>query len=152
MRNALRVVCRCTGWSFEINRVSVTRSNSVAIKGSCLCGGVTFEIDRAVGPMEICHCNRCRKVSGTASLVAVSVRKEDYHFIRGAELITTYQAPILNEPPPYVSMFCSRCGSQVPPPEPSESLFEICPGLFDQDLGIQPDKHTRIHARYSSLS
>jgi hypothetical protein len=31
------------------------------IRGSCLCGGVTFEIERAVGPFELCHCSRCRK-------------------------------------------------------------------------------------------
>jgi hypothetical protein len=37
------------------------------IKGSCLCGGVRFELDRAAGPFEICHCNRCRKVSGSVS-------------------------------------------------------------------------------------
>lgn len=113
----------------------------MAIKGSCLCGGVKFEIDRAEGPMEICHCNRCRKVSGSASLVAVSVRQEDYRFLSGEELIRTYEAPVLNAPPPYVSMFCSRCGSQVPPSRPTENPFEICAGLFDGDLGARPDKH-----------
>lgn len=113
----------------------------MTIGGSCLCGGVRFEIDRVEGPMEICHCNRCRKVSGSANLVAVSVRQQDYRFVCGEELVTTYHAPILNEPPSYVSMFCSRCGSQVPPPTPAENPFEICAGLFDEDLGMQPDKH-----------
>ena len=36
------------------------------IMGRCLCGGVRFEIVQAVGPFELCHCNRCRKVSGSA--------------------------------------------------------------------------------------
>jgi len=39
----------------------------MAIRGSCLCGGVRFEIDRAVGPVEFCHCTRCRKVSGSSA-------------------------------------------------------------------------------------
>ena len=38
----------------------------MTITGSCLCGGVRFEVDRVVGPFELCHCNRCRKVSGSA--------------------------------------------------------------------------------------
>lgn len=116
----------------------------MTISGSCLCGGVQFEIDKAVGPVEICHCNRCRKVSGSASLVAVGVRKKDYRFLAGEELITIYEAPILNDPPPYSSMFCSRCGSQVPPSSPDDDWFEICAGLFDGDIGVRPDKHIFI--------
>lgn len=113
----------------------------MAISGSCLCGGVRFEIDKAVGPFEICHCNRCRKTSGAAGMPAVGVRTEDYRFLAGAELIKTYSAPILYQPPAYHSQFCSRCGSPVPPPEPEGEWFEIAAGLFDGDLGIKPDKH-----------
>ena len=40
-----------------------TEVTTMAIRGSCLCGGVRFEIDRACGPAEFCHCNRCRKLS-----------------------------------------------------------------------------------------
>ena len=36
------------------------------IKGSCLCGGVKFEIRGSKGPFELCHCNRCRKATGSA--------------------------------------------------------------------------------------
>jgi hypothetical protein len=41
--------------------------------GSCLCGGVRFEIERFVGPFELCHCTRCRKVSGSAYLTWLGV-------------------------------------------------------------------------------
>ena len=37
------------------------------IRGSCLCGGVKFEITRATGPFELCHCSRCRKANGPPS-------------------------------------------------------------------------------------
>jgi hypothetical protein len=113
----------------------------MAIRGSCLCGGVTFEIDRASGPVEYCHCNRCRKVSGSASLLTVRVQKQDYRFLTGHELVKIYSAPILYAPPAYRSFFCSNCGSQVPPPSPEEEAFEIAAGLFDDDFGIRPDKH-----------
>jgi hypothetical protein len=29
------------------------------IAGSCLGGAVRFEVDRVVGPFELCHCSRC---------------------------------------------------------------------------------------------
>jgi hypothetical protein len=33
-------------------------------KGSCLCGGVAFEIAGALRPVVACHCTQCRKQSG----------------------------------------------------------------------------------------
>ncbi len=32
--------------------------------GSCLCGGVTFEITGPLRPVVGCHCSQCRKQSG----------------------------------------------------------------------------------------
>jgi hypothetical protein len=40
------------------------------LKGSCLCGGVRYEVE---GPFEImayCHCVQCRKASGSVSVVS----------------------------------------------------------------------------------
>ncbi len=71
------------------------------IKGSCLCGGVRFEIERAVGPFELCHCRRCRKATGSAFFSGMYVPTEDFRLVEGKELITTYEAPILREPPAY---------------------------------------------------
>lgn len=113
----------------------------MAIRGSCLCGGVTFEIDRACGPAEYCHCNRCRKVSGSSSLLTIRVLTQDFRFLTGQELVKSYACPILHSPPAYRSYFCSTCGSQVPPPAPEGESFEIAAGLFDDDFGIRPDKH-----------
>ncbi len=113
----------------------------MAIRGSCLCGGVRFEIERAVGPVELCHCARCRKVSGSSALMMVAVRTADYRLLSGAELIRSFDAPILYAPPAYRSTFCSRCGSQVPPARPDGEQLEIAAGAFDDDPGVRPDRH-----------
>jgi len=113
----------------------------MAIRGSCLCGGVTFEIDHAVGPAEFCHCNRCRKVSGSTTLLMIRVRTSDYRFLTGRELVRTYAAPILYSPPAYQSTFCSCCGSPVPAPTPEGDSLEIPAGALDDDPEIRPDKH-----------
>jgi len=111
------------------------------IPGSCLCGGVRFEIARAVGPFELCHCTRCRKASGTAFVAGLGVRTADYRLLAGAELIRTYEAPIRKEPPPYRVAFCARCGSPVPAPPAGADWFEIPAGLLDGDPGVRPDRH-----------
>jgi hypothetical protein len=112
-----------------------------AISGSCLCGAVTFEIARAVGPFELCHCSRCRKASGSAFVAGLGVRTEDFRMLMGAELISRYEAPVREAPPPYRTAFCSRCGSPVPDPPPGAKWFEIAAGTLDGDPGVRPDRH-----------
>ena len=45
------------------------------IRGSCLCGGVKFEVRGSKGPFELCHCNRCRKATGSAFAAALRAAK-----------------------------------------------------------------------------
>src|SRR5215813_12303089 len=100
------------------------------IAGSCLCGGVRFEIAAAVGPFELCHCRRCRKASGSAFAAMLGVRTRDFRLVGGRDSIGVYEAPLLDAPPPYRKAFCRRCGSPVPEPEPAGEWFEIPAGLL----------------------
>lgn len=111
------------------------------IEGGCLCGGVRYRIARAVGPFELCHCSRCRRVSGTAFFAGLGVRAEDFELLQGRELIRSYQAPILERPPAYRTSFCSRCGSPVPDPPPGAEWFEIPAGTLEGDPELRPDQH-----------
>ena len=117
------------------------------IRGSCLCGGVRFEIARAIGPFELCHCRRCRKASGSAFLADLGVRAEDFRLLSGGELISTYDAPILRSPPAYRTSFCSRCGSPVPNPDPQAEWFRVVAGVLDDDPILRPDKHIFIELK-----
>lgn len=71
------------------------------IRGSCLCGSVVFQLAKVVGPFELCHCNRCRKVSGSNAMAALGVLSKDYKLLSGSAFISTYQAPLLYGPPAY---------------------------------------------------
>jgi len=117
------------------------------IRGTCLCGSVRFELDQAVGPFELCHCSRCRKVSGSAFMAAIGVRRSDFRWVCGRELIRSYDAPLLESPPAYRVCFCSVCGSCVPDPEDSSERFEIAAGLLEDDPQLQPDKHIFVELK-----
>jgi len=117
------------------------------IHGSCLCGGIRFEFTKPAGPFELCHCTRCRKVTGSAFFSGLHVLIEDFRLVEGHELITTYEAPILREPPAYRVSFCSRCGSPVPNPAASSGLVEIPAGLLDDDPTMKPDKHIFVELK-----
>jgi hypothetical protein len=117
------------------------------IRGSCLCGGVRFEIERAVGPFELCHCPSCRKASGSAFVAGVGVRSEDFRLLAGAELIRRFEAPLRESPPRYRTSFCSRCGSPVPDPRPGSEWFEVPAGLLDDDPRVRPDRHIYVECK-----
>lgn len=110
-------------------------------RASCLCGAVRFEFETVVGPFEICHCNRCRKLSGAQGMPALSISAEGYRIVKGEEMIQTYEAPILYQAPAYHSYFCRQCGSPLPPPKVDSDWLEIPAGLLDDDPGYKPDKH-----------
>jgi hypothetical protein len=117
------------------------------LQGSCLCGGVRFEIAKAVGPFELCHCSRCRKSSGSAFAAFLGALAADYRLLAGADLIESWDAPILRAPPAYRSSFCRRCGSPVPNPAPDTDWFEFPAGLLDGDPQLAPDKHIFVELR-----
>jgi hypothetical protein len=114
------------------------------VRGSCLCGGIRFEIESVVGPFEICHCSRCRKTSGSAFMAAVGVRAAGFRYAAGRELVRRFELPIRDEPPPYSRTFCSRCGCVVPDPDPATDVFEIAAGLLDDDPQLRPERHIMV--------
>ena len=70
------------------------------LQGSCLCRQVQFEVSEVVGPFELCHCSRCRKVSGSAFIAGIYAKRAGLRFLKGTDLIKTFDAPILEKPPP----------------------------------------------------
>jgi hypothetical protein len=79
-----------------------------AIRGSCLCGGIQFEITGPLTSPLNCHCSQCRKQHGAAFRSRVRVRVEDFHWLQGERLLKCYESPR-----GYQRCFCSDCGSPI---------------------------------------
>lgn len=117
------------------------------IRGACLCGAVRFEIERAAGPFELCHCDRCRKTSGSAYMAGIGVRVADFRFVQGREHIEVFTLPVRDSPPAYCRPFCRFCGSVTPMPSPSGAWTEVPAGLLEDDPGMRPDRHIFVEHR-----
>lgn len=113
------------------------------IRGSCLCGGIKFELAHAAGPFELCHCSKCRKVSGSAYRADLLVDAKDFRLVEGKELIKTFEAPVIEAPPAYRQCFCGRCGCPVPIAAYAGAWL-VPAGLLDDDPNIRPDKHIYV--------
>ena len=78
------------------------------LHGSCLCGGVKFEISGPLSHLLNCHCSKCRKQHGAAFRSRARVRVEDFRWLQGEELVSYYESS-----PGFHRGFCSRCGSPI---------------------------------------
>jgi hypothetical protein len=110
--------------------------------GSCLCGGVAYEIDGEIGPIVYCHCSMCRRWSGSPFRARASVPKNAFRFLRGEELITEYRSSSNT-----IRRFCRVCGSPLVnswTPEPDHY------GLAMGTLATDPGHRGRCHIHVGS--
>ena len=112
----------------------------MVVAGSCLCGGVAFEIELPFRRANICHCSRCRKHSGGAGLVQGRVAREQFRLLRGEELIRSFR-PEGGK----VKAFCTVCGSSLFGGDwPDGAEVSIRFGSLDVDPGIRPQYHSFV--------
>jgi len=113
------------------------------LTGGCLCGGVRFEIDGALGPVIHCHCSQCRRATGTAFATNASVRASAFRLRAGAELVREYESS-----PGKLRAFCGRCGSPLyARMEAWPALRRIRLGALDGDPGRRPEAHVHVASK-----
>jgi hypothetical protein len=122
----------------------------MALRGGCLCGGVKFEITGPLVGVANCHCSRCRKAHSAAFRSRARVRRADFKWLQGEELVKYHESS-----PDYHRGFCGNCGSPVlnwngPDSEYGRSnpasltTFGIALGSLDDDPGVRPEFHAFV--------
>ncbi len=107
------------------------------IHGSCLCRAVRFEVAGTLGMAAMCHCESCRKASGTAFATNAPARCADVSFVAGEDLLASYESS-----PGKHRVFCSRCGSPVFSRRDDEpDTLRLRLGTLDDDPGVRPSVH-----------
>ena len=110
------------------------------VEGSCLCGGVAFEIELPFRRANMCHCSRCRKHSGGAGLVQGRVARERFRLLRGDELVRSFR-PGGGK----VKAFCAVCGSSLFGGDwPDGAEVSVRFGALDGDPQIAPEYHSFV--------
>ena len=103
-----------------------------------------FEIEGELTPIQLCHAERCRKASGAAFSAEMLAPREGLRFECGEDEISVYEAPLLEEPPPYRRAFCRVCGSPLPIALEGSPFVFLNPGVLDEDPGTRPFRHAFV--------
>src|SRR3954454_9987819 len=110
------------------------------VHGSCLCGGVSYELTAPSLRANFCHCTRCRKHTGSAASAQGRVPIEGFKLLTGAELIKVYRPA-----GGMAKAFCAECGSSLfggSWPDGPEVSIRL--GTLDDDPGIEPQFHNFV--------
>lgn len=106
-------------------------------KGSCMCSEIQFEYSGAPFSFNLCHCTMCRKFSGGPFGSFLGLKKADFRYTAGEDLITVFKSSDWAS-----RCFCSKCGSSlVYLSHKNPDNYFVAAGIFDDELGIAPKKH-----------
>ena len=98
------------------------------MKGSCLCGSVTFVVTAEVASLYQCHCSLCQKQSGSTSNTSTIVQEKHFQWVSGEGNVTHWK-----KHSGFTAHFCKTCGCPVPNPLRGMPYFWIPMGLIDDD-------------------
>ena len=114
------------------------------VKGSCLCGGVTFEITPPALFYQYCHCSRCRKATGSAHGASIFLRETQLQWTSGEELVKRRELP---EAKYYCTGWCNECGSALPWKTRNGKYYLVPAGALDEDPGVEPTRNVHWGSR-----
>lgn len=109
--------------------------SKISLSGTCLCGAVRYEITGSEGRFWHCHCQRCRKATGTGHASNVLLKPDKVKWT-GEELLKRFKVPDARV---FATVFCTNCGSLMPRVAPDMSIAVIPAGTLDNDPGLRPE-------------
>jgi hypothetical protein len=105
--------------------------------GSCLCGKVEFGIEGEFEHFFLCHCEHCRKDTGSAHAANLFSSTAKLNWVKGEEYIKTFDYKSSG----HIKSFCTECGSALPNLQMDGKLVVVPAGSLDVDVPIKPNGH-----------
>jgi len=107
------------------------------LKGSCLCGGIRFEITGKHSKIIICHCSRCRKTSGAGSAAQLVVKYGALLWLSGEDLVVIGPK----------HAFCRVCGAHAPDANPRKTVYIVPAGILDDNPSLVVGEHMFVGSK-----
>src|SRR5215469_10893226 len=114
------------------------------LRGTCLCGAVTFQVSEPFLSFVHCHCSRCRKATGSAHASNLRVAPDQFSWISGEENTVRFDLP---EAQSFATTFCSRCGSPLPHLTRNGRSVIVPAGSLDTEPTSRPTCHAYWDSR-----
>jgi len=104
--------------------------------GSCLCGGVQYEITGKMSDVIHCHCQTCRKTHATAFSSVAIVPLGGLHIKAGQDLLKHFESS-----PGKKRYFCEHCGSHIYAKREDQNHYTFRLGTLDGEPKLKQGQH-----------
>jgi hypothetical protein len=111
--------------------------------GSCLFGEIRFEIEGEFEHFYLCHCEYCRKDTGSAHAANLFSSTATLRWLSGANKVTQFNLPATR----HSKCFCSTCGSALPISQTNGDLLVVPAGSLNSEVRMRPDAHIFVSSR-----
>ncbi|MFN8110208.1 MAG: GFA family protein [Thermoleophilia bacterium] len=112
------------------------------MRGHCLCGQVSFDLDGDRFSLYQCHCSQCRRQGGSLANAATIVPSDRLRWRSGTRAIRSWV-----KESGFRSDFCSTCGSPVPNPLRDLPFHWVPAGLLEDVGGLTIVAHVSLSSR-----
>lgn len=102
----------------------------VSLSGSCLCGGVRYQIEGVAREVVNCFCEQCRKTSG--HYVAATRIDKDSLIVKSDDTLRWYESS-----PGVQRGFCEECGGNLFWDNQNNQQISIMAGTLDAPTGLK---------------
>ena len=106
------------------------------MKGSCLCGAVTYEADAPGLAMGHCSCRTCRKAHAAPFTTTGRVPREKFKWLSGEDKLSVFESS-----PGKFRRFCTRCGSHLMAERVAQPVVMLRLGCLDTPVADRPQVH-----------
>ena len=80
------------------------------ISGGCLCGKIEYTIQNKFDFILYCHCEQCRRLSGSAHAANLFSTTNTFEWSKGEEFVKRFHHPTRD----FAKAFCKECGAGLP--------------------------------------
>lgn len=111
--------------------------------GSCLCGTVRFEVDGKFDRFYLCHCEYCRKDTGSSHAANLFSSTATLKWISGEDKVSQFTLASTR----HTRAFCCICGSALPNTQMNGALLVVPAGSLNGEVSVRPDAHIFVASR-----
>lgn len=98
---------------------------------------ITFEVEGDFDQFYLCHCEKCRKDTGSVHAANLFSKTAKLRWLSGEEHIRIFNYRMEG----HIKSFCSVCGSALPNLQLNDTLLVVPAGSLDTSLKIKPQGH-----------
>ena len=111
------------------------------VRGSCLCGAVSYQVLEPFSVAHNCHCSRCRHARAAAHASNGFVSFEGLEYLSGEDQLGSWKVPDARY---FTQVFCKTCSAPMPRKDAGRGISIVPLGSLDDDPGIRPSAHIYV--------